>query len=89
MTRMIQLSVLALLIATPVLAQTPSPSKPNDAAAGNMPVVEREARTMNTMPPIASDAMRSSPSARGAGKIDMVDQPHRKYTRIEDYWQDR
>ena len=89
MTRMIKLSVLALLVATPVLAQTPMPSKPGDEAAGKMPVINREASSLSTMPTAATDAMQSSRSPQRAGKFDIVNEPHRKYTRIEDYWQDR
>jgi len=81
-------SLLVLLAAAPALAASPTPPMPDNSAAEPMPVTERDARMTVVTPPIASDAMQGMPGAQ-KGKFDAVNQPHRKYTRIEDFWQDR
>jgi hypothetical protein len=91
MTRLIVATALALAFALPAAAQSPSPDKPREPAQSSAPVIERDALKTGAIanPTTATDGMSSAAMKRPANPFDQLNQPHRKYTQIQDYWEDR
>ena len=91
MTRLIVATALAVAFALPAAAQSPSPDKPRDPPGMSASVIERDALKTGAVanPATATDGMPSTGMKRPANPFDALNQPHRKYTEIQDYWQDR
>jgi hypothetical protein len=91
MTRLIVAAALALAFALPAAAQSPSPDKMRDPAPVSAPVIERDALKTGAVanPTTVTDGMPSAAMKRPANPFELQNEPHRRYSRIEDYWQDR
>jgi hypothetical protein len=92
MMRLLVTTSLALWLAFPVFAQ-PVPSD-QTSRAGRDVLAANDSEPIRTgalaNPVVVADATASkSVMRRPNTDIDSLNEPHRKYTRIEDYWADR